>query len=152
MGNGSAGEPAFNVPGPSLPVAIFEPLPNSMGSVAAEKRAIIKRQLECACGGRADCEHEHQEEIESGMEGGMIRESEDLKEARRRDESADRKLEEVRKEKEEVSVLKRAKENLERMAREAEMEGAVIRPNARGRGRPWINDSPERYVNNKGED
>ena len=147
MGNG----PAFDVPGPSLPTAIFEPLPDSMGSVVAEKRAIIKRQLECACGGRADCEHEHQEEIESGMEGAMIRESDDLMEARRRDESAERKLAEVQREKEEVSALKRAKEKLVKMAKSAELEdhpvyGPTARSRARGRGRPWINDSPERYV------
>ena len=140
----------FDVPGPTLPVAIFDPLPGSMGSVAAERRAIIKKQRECACGGRADCEHEQEEAVKSGMEGAMVRESDDLMEARRRDESADRKLEEVRKEKEEVSVLKRAKENLVRMAKEAEMEGSSIRPRARGRGRPWIDESPERYVNNRG--
>ena len=39
----------------------------------------------------------------------------------------------------------------ERMAREAEMEGSVIRPRARGRGRPWLDESPERYVYSKGE-
>ena len=143
---------AYDVPGPTLPVAIFDPLPGSMGAVAAERRAIIKKQRECACGGRADCEHEQEEEIRSGMAGGMVRESDDLMEAKRREESADRKLEEVRKEKEEVSVLKRAKENLVRMAREAEMEGSVIRPRARGRGRPWLDESPERYVYSKGEE
>ena len=137
---------AFDVPGPTLPVAVFDPLPGSMGAVAAEKRAIVKKQRECACGGRAQCEHERAEEIKSGMEGGMTRESDDLKEAKRRDRSADRKLEAVRKEKDELLVLQRAKEDLARMAREAEMEGTSLRPRGRGRGRPWIDESPERYV------
>ena len=117
-----------------------------MASVAIERRKTEERQRKCKCGGRVQCEHEREEEIKSGMEGGMVRESEDLAEVKRREKSVERKLEEMQQRKDELTKLERAKKNLAEMAKNAELEGYSSRSRARGRGRPWIDESPERYV------
>ena len=76
----SSGEPSP----PPLPVAEPSYPSGSPADLILQKRAIEKAQRECGCGGRAQCEHERENEAKTGLDGRGLRDCQEWKEMQKR--------------------------------------------------------------------